>query len=55
MKAAHAVASSAEYRKFGFAYSIFSVNVSFASSLKRKFSGFGEKEPYLINPPGVLL
>src|ERR1700691_3091651 len=49
MKAAHAVVSSAEYRKFGFACSIFSVNVSFASSLKGKFSPFGENEPYLVN------
>jgi hypothetical protein len=49
MKAAHAVVASAEYRKFGFACSIFSVNVAFASSLKWKFSRFGEKEPYLVN------
>jgi hypothetical protein len=49
MKAAHAVVSSAEYRKFGFACSIFSVNVSFPSSLKWNFSRRGEKEPYLVN------
>jgi hypothetical protein len=55
MKAAHAVVSSAEYKKFGFVCSIFSVNVSFASSLKWKFSHFGEKEPYLINPRGDFL
>src|ERR1700727_3645492 len=55
MKAAHAVVSSAEYRKFGFACSIFSVNVGSASSLKWKFSRFGEKEPYLVNTPASLL
>jgi hypothetical protein len=41
-KAAHAVVASAEYRKFGLACSIFSVNISFASS-------FPKKEPYLVN------
>jgi len=45
MKAAHAVVSNAEYRKFGFACSIFSVNVSFPSSLKWNFSRRREKEP----------